>query len=198
VLGIWSNTVAITNGPGAGLGTYVGTVRSNGSATIDWTLTPAAATYGANPTLGVYNAYNRVRVSSSTTASSNWTYGTATWRTPANANLMRVNYIDGLAQSYIDAAYNMPGNPGGAGVGIGLNQNAITGIPRIVNAMAGGINNESFAWTVNGVFPPLLGYGYVTAMEIASAAGLTFYGDTNGAGFGIGVTNGGLSVNLEM
>ena len=34
VNGIWTNTVAITNGPGAGLGTYVGTVRSDGSSQI--------------------------------------------------------------------------------------------------------------------------------------------------------------------
>ncbi len=36
--GILTNKVAITNGPGANLGTYVGTVRSDGSSQINWLL----------------------------------------------------------------------------------------------------------------------------------------------------------------
>ena len=36
VAGIYLNNAAITNGPAASRGTYVGTVRSNASAQIDW------------------------------------------------------------------------------------------------------------------------------------------------------------------
>ena len=34
--GIWTNKVAITNGPAANKGTYVGTVRTDGSSQVNW------------------------------------------------------------------------------------------------------------------------------------------------------------------
>lgn len=47
VNGIWTNKVAITNGPAAGMGTYVGTIRTDGSSQANWNPTPAAAAGGA-------------------------------------------------------------------------------------------------------------------------------------------------------
>lgn len=57
VQGIPVNAVAITNGPAAGYGTYLGTIATDSSgATVSWTL-------GNRPTrLGVWNMYNRVPV----------------------------------------------------------------------------------------------------------------------------------------
>ncbi|MGE0022749.1 MAG: DUF2793 domain-containing protein [Hyphomicrobium sp.] len=57
VQGVLVNKHAISNGPAAQRGTYVGTVRSNGSAQIDWIIS------GTGAMLGVWNAYNRAPVS---------------------------------------------------------------------------------------------------------------------------------------
>jgi hypothetical protein len=60
--GIPLNTNSITNGPAAQRGTYVGSIRSNGTATIDLKFGSAAA--GGGPAwFGVWNMYNRVSAS---------------------------------------------------------------------------------------------------------------------------------------
>lgn len=57
--GIWTNKNAITNGPAANRGTYVGTFRSNGTSTIDYQFGTNISGGGA-ALLYVWNAYNRV------------------------------------------------------------------------------------------------------------------------------------------
>jgi hypothetical protein len=59
------NSVAITNGPAASRGTYVGTTRSNGSSQLDW-IVGGSASGGTAAFLWVWNAYNRVTVVGST------------------------------------------------------------------------------------------------------------------------------------
>ena len=91
--GLWTNKVAIANGPGANFGTYVGTVRSNGAATVDWALGSLAAGGGA-AFLGIWNAYNRVEISglvSDSTAS--WNYSSTTWRPANNSTTLRFSYV---------------------------------------------------------------------------------------------------------
>src|SRR6185369_10415107 len=58
VNGILLNASAITNGPGASRGTYVGTTRSNGSSQLDWIFGAS----GVAALFYVWNAYNRVNV----------------------------------------------------------------------------------------------------------------------------------------
>lgn len=124
VLGIWTNTVAITNGPGAGLGTYVGTVRSNGTATVDW-INGATAANGTAAVLGVWNAYNRVDVRGTVAdTTDSWVYETVTTRPANNSSTMRASFVCGLQEDYFEAEYsctqgNTNGNAGGyAGVGL--------------------------------------------------------------------------------
>lgn len=86
--GYYTNTVAITNGPGAGLGTYVGTVRTNGSATVDMIFGGAGAAGGESCIIGVWNAYNRVMQRMLNFDNSNsWTSTSTSYlRKNANAN----------------------------------------------------------------------------------------------------------------
>jgi hypothetical protein len=56
VNGIYLNKVAITNGPAANRGTYLGTIRTNGSATVDVILGGTGAAGGESSTYGVWNA----------------------------------------------------------------------------------------------------------------------------------------------
>lgn len=102
VKGVYLNKVSITNGPAANRGTYVGTVRSNGSSQIDWKLGSAAAG-GGEAWLGVWNNFNRVderpRVQDSV---DNYTYQSGTVRSMNNSNTNRISAIRGLDD---DAVY---------------------------------------------------------------------------------------------
>ena len=59
VNGIYLNNASITNGPAASRGTYVGTIASNGTATIDFVFGTITTNGGAG-NLNIWNAYNRV------------------------------------------------------------------------------------------------------------------------------------------
>lgn len=105
--GIYVNKVSITNGPDAQRGTYVGTVRSNGSSQIDYIFGGSAAG-GIAGVIGVWNMFNRVDVEMSvhdTTAS--WSFSSATagpldpGATGSGLN-NRISYIIGLAEDSID------------------------------------------------------------------------------------------------
>jgi hypothetical protein len=58
VKGIWLNTNAISNGPGAQRGTYVGSIKSTSGATITFRY---GSTAPARSIMGVWNCYNRIQ-----------------------------------------------------------------------------------------------------------------------------------------
>ena len=193
VLGIWSNTVAITNGPGAGLGTYVGTVRSNGSATIDF-IFGAAAAGGTASVLGVFNAYNRVPVAARVQdTTSSWAYATNTWRAANASNTNRISYIDGLAEVPAFVAYTVGAN-GGAGnnVGIGINRDSTSATPSQV-AIASAGDFDYITPTSSDGFAPSLGFHYFQAMESVTGSS-TFYS----AVYAVGVYSQLLSAQFSM
>ena len=96
VKGVYLNKVSITNGPAANRGTYVGTIRSNGSSQIDWKLGSSAAG-GGEAWLGVWNMYNRVderpRVQDNVDS---YTYQSGTIRSMNNSTTNRISAIRGL------------------------------------------------------------------------------------------------------
>src|SRR5436853_574503 len=59
VAGILMNKAAITNGPGADRGTYVGSIRTNASSTVDVIFGGVGAAGGESSVLGLWNMYNR-------------------------------------------------------------------------------------------------------------------------------------------
>ncbi len=94
--GILTNKVAITNGPGANRGTYVGTIRSNAASTIDWTY-GAAASGGSAAVLNVWNCYNRVEVGTIVIDNgTSYAYGSATTRQARNSATNQINFVRGL------------------------------------------------------------------------------------------------------
>lgn len=105
VNGIYLNSVAITNGPAASRGTYVGTICSNASSTVDFIFGGAAAS-GTASVLNVWNAYNRVLVGTTvrdTTAS--WAYRTTTWRPANNSTANRITFVQGLSEDTAECMY---------------------------------------------------------------------------------------------
>ena len=182
--GIWTNKNSITLKNGSGSGTsgiaankalYVGTFYATANGQTGMAFLPAAAGGGTNNILGLYNAYNRVRVSAlcrDNTAS--WSYTSATWRARNNNNSNRVSFVDGLQQSAVtaEAGSAMTTSSGnGAAVGVALDSTSATpqgSVQNFVNAATRGADS----------FAPSLGFHYVQALE-QGATGVTFYGALN-------------------
>lgn len=141
VNGIWVNKIAITNGPAAQRGTYVGTIRSDGSSQI-------------NDSLGlrhVWNMYNRQkRPLRKAIVTSTWNYSTATWR-QANADTAnQVSAVFGMNDDTTNLIVNMAAFSSGA-----------TG--RVVSA---GVGLDST--TAPEATYSIRNYGFVSTTDVAS------------------------------
>ena len=188
----------LLNGAGAVVvnrATYVGTVVITATAgQMAMQFHPAAAAGGTNSWLGVWNAYNRVKVfSRSQDSTTNWSYGSSTWRPADGAGtgsglLNRVTWVDGLQQSQVLARYMNNVQTAGPISVIGVNFNSTTAVPGGFD----GINNSSATTTTTSVIAEDrfigMGVNYAQAME-ASASGTVTYS---------GATNMQLIVDLEM
>lgn len=98
VKGFPLNAVAITNGPAAQRGTWVGTTRSNAASQFQWTL-PGGAAGGIQGLFMVWNAYNRVHTGGTnfdTTAS--WSMTSATPRAKNNSTANSFLFVSGALE----------------------------------------------------------------------------------------------------
>lgn len=177
VNGIWLNNAAITNGPAASRGTYVGTTRSNASSQIDWKLgTLASGTQEA--ILGVWNAYNRVTVNPAVADSTaSWTYGTGTWRSMNNSTQNRISVVQGLSED--GGAVRLltrVTNTGTSAIGIGKNSTTVPAAqPGAAYNLMGPQDASAIAlWA--GI--PGLGFNFFQALEIWVSGTFTISGVT--------------------
>ena len=167
VQGVLCNLNAITNGPAAGYGIYVGTVRTDaGGATVSWALGGVSA--GGTPaTLNVWNMHNRVSTQAivrDSTAS--WTYTSATPQAANASNNNRVSLIRGLNDEPVDASYQCRFTTAAAAnafgsIGLGLDAtNAFAANQGLlIDVLAAGQTGASMI--VNpGLASPLIGLGF--------------------------------------
>ena len=99
--GIYVNTNAITNGPAAMQGTYVGTVMTNSSGTVDFL--PGSA---GPVRLHVWNMYNRtLRGANVLDGSGTYTYATAAWRYANNSANNAMSLVTGLREDGVCTYY---------------------------------------------------------------------------------------------
>ena len=186
VNGIWMNKNAITNGPGADRGTYVGTVRSNGSSAIDWIATPAAAAGGALCTLGVWNTYNRVLSSALCRSSdSSWTYASAIWQAFNNSATQRVNFILGLNEDEITGQVStfisVDGVSSNARISVGLDAtNAMGQLANVVYEASG--SSAYLEQTPRWQGLAGIGFHFLAPLEYAAAGTITNYGNAGQVG----------------
>jgi len=180
--GIWTNTVAITNGPGAGLGTYVGTVRSDGSSQINWQPGGVAAG-GTAALLNVWNAYNRLPFAGFIgDTADNWSYTTATVRPANNSSTMRVSFVQGLQEDFFGANYQVAvynsssSNDVTAGVGLD-STTAFSGRRLDVSTQTNSRKTASGDHSAQ-----LLGFHYLQALEYAGAVGTSVWEGDGGSG----------------
>ena len=164
------NSVAITNGPGVTLGTYVGTVASNGSAAVEW-LTGAVSAGWTAGSYGVWNMYNRVDVSSSNGDTGNWSYNSATVRAPnGNTTAARTTFVRGQDEDIVHAHYSsyIASTDGShtTSVGVALDAtNAFSGFAANISLTTGGV--------IVGFYSGLPGVGqhFINAAEASPQTG---------------------------
>jgi hypothetical protein len=168
--GIPVNKNAITNGPAATLGTYVGTIRSGATASIDLKFGTAAAG-GGGATLGVWNAYNQapvVAIVRDTT--STWSYQSATARFADGSANNTVSFVKGLAVDPIDVTYQCRVNYTAAAnstaqIGIGMDVAGFDFAANFVSQSSG----VSQTLVSVGSYKPVLGGHFVAAVENTDA-----------------------------
>lgn len=177
--GVLVNKIAITNGPSAQRGRYVGTVRSNGTATIDF-IFGAIAANGTAGFFNVWNMYNRVcavAVVGDTTDS--WTLAATSTRAANNSTTMRVSFVCGLAEDCLDAYYagNCAGGAGGGQAAQGIGYDSVT----TFSGHRGYNSSSTSSLPVSGRYATsALGFHFFQALESAEIAGTsTFIGDAN-------------------
>jgi hypothetical protein len=155
--GRYVNKVAITNGPAARRGLYVGTIRSDGSAQINDT----------NVQRHVWNNHNRVqRAMRVIEGTDSWTYSTATYRQANGSAANQLDIVIGLSEDAVSADVLAIGSNSGATVrglfvGVGIDStsvnsgtlnipaqctNTVTGAPRSRYQGFPGIGRHTIVW----------------------------------------------------
>lgn len=194
--GVYVNKNAITNGPGASLGTYVGTIRSNGTATIDMKFGTSAAGGGA-ATLGVWNAYNRVmtraRVSDSTAF---WNFTSNTPHSVDASNNNRASFVSGLqldaiSTFYLDGITTAATSQAFCLIGFGMD------VTNAFDRNTGGATVaavQNFIWNeTSGTYGPQIGFHFIQALEAGDGThSCTFGGEATSN------TRQGLEIMLPM
>lgn len=174
--GIKVNKIAITNGPAARMGTYIGSIITNASSSIDVKFGTLAAN-GGEAWIGIDNAYNRhLGAATIRDSTDSWTYSAGVWRSANASATMRLSLIRGLNEDAVIATYHAIANAGGGqngAVGVGLDTTAAPSGVFPITSLSGSI----VPMTVSYGGLPGIGAHHVDAVEFSSGATLTFYGD---------------------
>jgi hypothetical protein len=186
--GLWvnANSITLTNGSTsyssitADEATYVGSIYMTANGETSMQVRPAAAAGGVANVLGVWNAYNRVKVTAyNRDDTSNWSYSTASWRAADNSTSNKISFLDGLQQSLVTGNYSVlvttaPDTVGGY---IGLNIDSSTTTPDIAAGASSAAGQTSSSQSaVTETFYPVLGLHYIQAVEYASGSTAQIFG----------------------
>lgn len=182
VNGILVNVNAITNGPAAGFGTYLGTIATDASGvTTTFNLGTTAAGGGA-AVIGLWNAYNRVSlIGQVRDSTASWTYATQSWRPANNSTAARATFVLGLSDEPWKATYTgfaTGATSGAAYTGVGLDTTTgATGIQGFIGAPQNSSNPVATATAVN-----VIGQHFFQMTEYGNTGTATFYGLSNSTG----------------
>lgn len=164
VNGFWVNKHDIVNGPAAHRGTFVGTCLTDASSQVNWHRGGAAA--GGMPAqLYLWNAYNRVEAKGHVQDTAvSWTYNSSGTRPARGQWTMRVNFVCGLLEDFVDADYAISWN-GDASINafIGIGVNSITVMSGVYGMQ---VAPSSIITPARGnASAQILGAGYLTPLE---------------------------------
>ena len=185
--GVLVNNVAITNGPGQYLGTYVGSIITNGSSSVDWILgTPANG--GGAAYLSVWNYYNRVVTNTRVTDNgAPYTYSTATVREARASGTNRVNYMCGYIEDTPTLSYQQAFTLSGslaANAQIGIGDDSTTSFETVSAQLyadaAVAVTAALNVSYMKGFGEPLLGFHYGAALELSDGTANSFNATSKG------------------
>ena len=164
----YNNTTTFT--VAASRGTYVGTIRTGASTGIvNYIFGTTVANWGAGD-FGVWNAYNRVYVSSTTgeATSGGWTYTVAnTWRAANGNATARISFIRGLDQDIVVGTYSGATNPGsGTVTAIGVGLDTTTALTPASRNQFSNLTCNAIPMVARYSGYPGLGRHYLSANEI--------------------------------
>jgi hypothetical protein len=164
------NKWAITNGPAAGRGTYVGTVRSDGNSQLNMTFGTAAAG-GGQAILHVWNAYNQAPVfAKESDSTANWTQ-TSNVIGPLNASTSnRISFVSGLAMNAIDVYISCHLNSAavsGAKASIGFAMDSTTAGDFMDQDTAQAALSVKHVQKARGGYKPVLGAHFIQAVQLS-------------------------------
>lgn len=179
ISGVLLNKNAITNGPAADRGIYVGTIRTNGSSVVDWTFGSAASGGGA-ASFGVWNYYNRASIGTAVQDSgAAYAYAVAAWRQARASAGNQAQFIIGYSEDSFVCGYQQEIQPGGnffADIGIGVNSASSPSTMAFANGA--GFFFPSIVW----IQLSPLGWNTVYGLENSASAASVLYGNST-AGF---------------
>ena len=184
----YTNTVTITNGPTAGLGTYLGSIYTNASNQLDWKLGTSAAG-GGEAWLAVWNVSNQTLVRPSARDNTNeWSYTTATARRLNNSATNRITIFRGLNinSDSVTLACGVSAYKGGADVAIAVNSTTVQG----PNATWGGISSAGTGVGDETGGGAISIYGGYTGLGMSYFQGLELGAGTPTVGRFFGLTTG--------
>ena len=178
------NKIAITNGPAARRGLYLGTIATNATGAngeMAMMFAPAAAAGGSNNRLDVWNNYNRVSVGSLCRDSTNtWTYSTATIRSANNSASNRVTVVIGQAEDRFSAEYCAVAtcSAGDSMVRVGVGRDSTTAFDGLPGQIAtGGGSSGASVRGKDSAQAVAVGSHYFQALELPEFSTTTWYGD---------------------
>lgn len=175
--GRYVNKIAITNGPAAQRGLYVGTVRSDGSAQINDQL----GGIGGTARRHVWNYFNRVeRDLFCGDSTDTWTYATDSWRAANNNAANSVSYVCGVVEEPITAKYmaQMITAAASAGsVGVGVDSSTVNSAQVFPELQP--LESSHVTAFYEGV-PAGVGLHTIYAIERVRAAGTVIFSGDNG------------------
>lgn len=182
--GIQTNANAITNGPAADRGTYVGTFRTSATNTVEDTLTQRF----------VWNAYNRrERALYKTDGTASWNYTLNAWR-PFNGSFANaIEYVSGSSSMPIDVtvktgSVNSNATSVTRGVAVGVDSSVTPS--GVISTTAGGASSIRDDHTARYSGVPGLGYHIIWPIEASAATGTTTWAGTLSLGGTTSPTNG--------
>jgi hypothetical protein len=174
--GRYVNKIAITNGPAAQRGLYVGSVGSDGSAQVNDTLAKR----------DVWNNYNRVpRLMKVIETTDTWGYQTDTFRQVRATASNQLEYLQGLAEDPVFArARLIAGNSNAASymyTGIGIDSTSVNSATRNSHIRTAAANHEGTAESDYQGFPGI-GRHLLVWLEAAPNTGtVAWFGDLGDA-----------------
>lgn len=183
------NAQAITNGPAAGRGFYVGTILTNDSSLLDMFVGYNEGAGGAGNVVGIWNAFQQEDIISENVDNTNsWNYTTATWRMKDNSFANRIIVITGKTRPVrFFTSERTDNSTANADRNIAASFNSSTAVitpgatKRQVQATVGGNISRVGTLTLERV-DQVFGMGWHGQLEHSSASGTsTWYGDAGSA-----------------